>query len=49
VRHLNETNVEAAMASPEEFRAEEGEAAKTTNGSLALNLLPYAIVRLDSA
>ncbi len=49
VRHLNETNVEAAMASPEEFRAEEGDAVRTTGGTLELNLLPYAVVRIDGA
>jgi hypothetical protein len=49
VRHLNETNAEAAMTSPEEFRTEEGDPIRTTEGSLELDLLPYAIVRIDGA
>jgi hypothetical protein len=49
VRHLNETNVEAAMTSPEEFRAEEGDTVRTREGSLELDLLPYALVRIDGA
>jgi hypothetical protein len=49
VRHLNETNAEAAMASPEDFRAEQGETVETTQGTLELSLLPYAIARIDSA
>lgn len=48
VRHLNEANAEAAMSSPEDFRAEEGESMQTTEGALELSLLPYAIVRIDS-
>jgi hypothetical protein len=48
VRHLNEANAEAAMSSPEDFRAEEGESMQTTGGALELSLLPYAIVRIDS-
>ena len=38
----------AAMSSPEDFRAEEGESMQTTEGTLELSLLPYAIVRIDS-
>ena len=49
VRHLNETNAQTAMASPEAFRAETGELAQTTNGTLELNMLPYAIAQIDSA
>ena len=48
VRHLNETNAPTAMASPEAFRAETGELAQTTNGTLALNLLPYAVTQIDA-
>jgi hypothetical protein len=47
-RHLDESNAEAAMASPEEFRATEGKLAKTTHGILELSLLPYAVVCIDS-
>ena len=48
VRHLNETNAQAAMASPEIFREERGELMQTTNGTLELNLLPYASAQIDS-
>ena len=47
VRHLNETNAHEAMASPEAFRAETGELLQTTNNTLELNLLPYAIAQID--
>ena len=47
VRHLNETNVHAAMTSPEAFRAERGELVQTTNGTLELNMLSYAIAQID--
>ena len=48
VRHLDETNAHAAMASPETFRAERGELLQTTNGTLELNLFPYAIAQIDN-
>lgn len=48
VRHLNETNAEEAMRSPEDFRAQEAEAVQTSEGVLALRLLPYAVVRIDT-
>ena len=48
VRHLNETNVQDAMRTPEAFRAEAGELLQTAGGTLELNLLPYAIARIDS-
>ena len=47
VRHLNETNAHDAMASPETFRAEMGELLQTTNNTLELNLLPYAVAQID--
>jgi hypothetical protein len=47
LRHLNETNVERAMRSPEAFRAEVGEVATTSAGALDLELLPYALIRID--
>ena len=48
VRHLNETNAQTAMASPEAFREGRGELMQATNGTLELNLLPYAIAQIDS-
>ena len=48
VRHLNETNAQTAMASPDLFREERGELLQTTNGTLELNLLPYAVAQIDS-
>jgi hypothetical protein len=48
VRHLNETNVEAAMQSPEAFRNQVGELTQTASGNLTVNLSPYAIVRIDN-
>jgi hypothetical protein len=49
VRSLDETTVEAAMQAPEAYRAGAAEARPTTGGSLSLELLPYAVVRIDSA
>ena len=49
VRRLDETNAHAAMASPKAFRAERGDLVQTTNGTLALNLRPYAIAQIDKA
>ena len=49
VRRLDETNAQTAMTSPEVFRAETGELLQTTNGTLELNLLPYAIAQIDSS
>jgi hypothetical protein len=48
VRHLNETNAERALHSPENYRAEAGETLETRDGKLVLNLLPYAVARIDS-
>lgn len=48
VGHLNETNVETAMQAPEAFRSTPGELLPTSAGALELNLLPYALVRIDS-
>jgi len=47
-RHLDETNVEEAMRSPERFRAREGERLPTIEGSLELGSHPYAVARLDT-
>ena len=48
VRRLDETNAQAAMTSPETFRAETGELTQTVDGVVELNLLPYAIAQIDS-
>jgi hypothetical protein len=49
VHHLDETNAEAAMTSPKEFRARPGQRVETKAGVLELDLLPYAIARIDAA
>ena len=49
VHRLDETNAEEAMMSPERFRAQAGERLETHAGALKLTVLPYAIVRLDTA
>ena len=48
VRHLDETNAQAAMTSPDAFRAEANELVQTANGTLELSLLPYAIAQIDT-
>jgi len=48
VRHLDETNAEAAMLSPEKFRVHEGEPMETSGASVKLEILPYAVVRIDT-
>ena len=48
VRHLDETNAQYAMASLEAFRAETGELVGDAEGTLELDLLPYAIAQIDS-
>ncbi len=47
IRHINETNVEQAMQSPEAFRAQSAENRQTVNGWLKLQMMPYAVVRID--
>jgi hypothetical protein len=49
VRRLDETNVERAMLAPEAFRLQEGQPALTSGGTLGLDLLPYALVRIDTS
>jgi hypothetical protein len=49
LRRLDETNVTDAMSAPESFRLFAGELVGTQNGNLELDMLPYAIARLDSA
>jgi hypothetical protein len=47
VKKLDETNAVMAMKHPEKFRAQAGEAMKTANGKLEIELLPFALVRID--
>ncbi len=47
IHRLDETNAEAALRSPETFRTQPGEPKSPTNGALTLQLLPYAMVRID--
>ena len=49
VRHLDETNAQAAMTSPEAFRSITGKLVQTVDGTLELNLLPYATAQIDSS
>ena len=46
VRTLDERNAETAMRDPESFRAQAGELLDTPDGSITLELLPYAIARM---
>jgi hypothetical protein len=48
VVQLDETNIEAAMNSPETFRAEPGHSIEAREGELELNLAPFAIARIDT-
>jgi hypothetical protein len=48
VRHLDETNAEAAMESPESYRADPGISMQVGNAGLEIHLLPYALARIDS-
>lgn len=48
LRTLDETNAQAAMQNPEEFRAQAGEWVQTSAGSLLLRLRPYAVARLEA-
>jgi hypothetical protein len=47
-RHLNESNVEQAMQSPEVYRSQNFQKQPTINGSLKFELLPYALLCIDS-
>ncbi|MBI1928100.1 hypothetical protein HYR99_28130, partial [Candidatus Poribacteria bacterium] len=48
VRYLDETNAETAMQSPEAFRAQAGERLETSDGCVRLELLPYALARIET-
>jgi hypothetical protein len=47
VRYLDETNAEAAMRFPEGYRAQPGKLVQVSEEGLELELLPYAVVRID--
>jgi hypothetical protein len=48
VRLLDETNVLAAMQSPDEFRRQAGDLQSGLAGKLQLQLRPYAVARIDA-
>ncbi|HZY43804.1 MAG TPA: hypothetical protein VFF70_03565 [Anaerolineae bacterium] len=48
VRYLDETNVIEAMQAPENFRAQSGEWLPTISGVGEIELLPYAVARIDT-
>jgi hypothetical protein len=47
IRILDERNAEAAIREPESFRAQASQRLDTPDGSITLELLPYAIARID--
>lgn len=47
VRLLDERNAEAAMRDPETFRAQAGQLVEAPGGLAELDLLPYAVARID--
>lgn len=49
VRYLDETNAEAAMAAPAEFRATAGEVLPAADGKVELTLRPFALASIDMA
>ena len=49
VKHLDETNTEFAMTSPEQFRREPGAMPQSSGSELELKLLPYAVARIDTS
>ncbi len=49
VRRLDETTAMEAITRPAEFRANPGEITGAGDGPLELELLPYAVVRIDNA
>jgi len=48
IRILDATNAEAAMRAPEAFRAQTGNLVAPVDGLLTLDLLPYAVARVES-
>jgi hypothetical protein len=49
VNRLDETNVMEAMRAPRNYRAQQAEITTTNVGTLELEILPYGLVRIDSA
>ncbi len=49
IRYLDETNCQAAMANPEEFRRDPGIPAESVAGKIELRLLPFGLARVDLA
>lgn len=49
VSRLDETNVMEAMRAPRNFRAQQAQITTTNDGTLELEILPYGLVRIDSA
>jgi len=47
VRYLDETNAHDAMTAPEEFQENPGTVVESGSGKIELNLLPYALARVD--
>jgi D-apionolactonase len=47
VRYLDETTAEEAMRHPEKFQADPGKSFESVNGKIELNLLPWALARVD--
>ncbi len=47
-RWLDETNLIQAMQAPEEYRQAAEKPLETKDGALELDLLPYAVVKIDS-
>jgi hypothetical protein len=49
VRKMDETNAEEAMSDAAAFRARPGVTATTDRSTCVLSLLPYSLVRIDTA
>jgi D-apionolactonase len=47
IRYLDERNVLFAMQQPEQFRAQSGDSQPVEDGALTVDLLPFAVLRLD--
>jgi len=47
LRWLDETNAEQAMDRPDEYRSARGQVLSSSSGALSLDLLPFAVVRID--
>jgi hypothetical protein len=49
VRFLDERSIGSAMMEPEKFRMDPGEELRASEGRLELEILPYAVARMDSS